>query len=59
MYTDSLPFSQVGKKVIQLVIYELPSHHAAWELYIAMKKNITHSSQDLETAYRLLEVKLA
>lgn len=53
-YADVIKGGGVGNKVIPLVIYEFPSHRAACEFYIAMNKNITHSPQDLETAYKFL-----
>jgi len=47
----------VNKKIsgtITLKIYEFSSHVAACRHYIGMNKNITHSPEDLETAYSFL-----
>lgn len=40
---------------LTLKVYEFPDHASACHHYIAMNKNITHSPQDLESAYRFLK----
>lgn len=45
-----------GNCRLSLQFYVFPTHRAACKHYIAMNKGITHSPEDLVTAYRYLEL---
>lgn len=57
---DELVEMKVGalRGTLTLKIYEFDDHISACKHYINMNKNITHSPEDLTTAYEFLEEKL-
>lgn len=54
-YSDIVANVGLTRATLTLKIYEFPDHVSACRHYIAMNKNITHSPQDLESAYNFLE----